>query len=83
MGFDLPMPSDGGAEIGGAQAFLTEVNGGVIARLPQAIFRTLVPGQAGDAGRGDGQFVPVGTEATGEIKGLDPAPFLTAWFKSG
>jgi hypothetical protein len=49
-----------------------------MACLPQAILRTLVPGQAGDAGGGEGQFIPLGTEATGDIKGFDPASFLTA-----
>lgn len=78
IGFNLPMSADGGSEIGSAQAFLTEVNGGFVARLPQAILRILVPGQAGDAGSSDGQFIPLGTEATGDIKGLHPAPFLTA-----
>src|SRR3954464_13111945 len=37
IGFNLPMSADGGSEIGSAQAFLTEVNGGFVARLPQAI----------------------------------------------
>src|SRR3954447_22766581 len=78
MCLDFPMAPDGGAEIRGAQAFLTAVDRGVVGRRPQAILGILVPGQAGDAGRGDNQFVPAGTEATGDIEGLDPAPLLTA-----
>ena len=78
MCLNFPMPSDGGGEIGGAQAFLTEIDRGVVGRRPHAILGILVPGQAGDAGRGDDQFAPAGTEATGDIEGLNPAPLLTA-----
>src|SRR3954468_6392304 len=78
MRLDFPMPPDGGTEIDGAQAFLTEVDGAVGARRPHPIRRIFVPGQAGDTGRGDDQFIPVGTETAGNIKGLDPAPLLTA-----
>src|SRR3954468_13295810 len=78
MRLDFPMPPDGGPEIDGAQAFLTEVDGAVGARRPHPIRRIFVPGQAGDTGRGDDQFLPVGTETAGNIKGLDPAPLLTA-----
>src|SRR5689334_10864023 len=78
MRLDFPMPPDGGAKIDGAQAFLAEVDGAVGARRPHPIRRIFVPGQAGDTGRGDDQFIPVGTETTSDIKGLDPAPLLTA-----
>jgi hypothetical protein len=78
MRLDFPVPPDGAAEFGGAQACLTEIDRGVVGRRPQAILGILVPGQAGDAGRGDDQFAPAGAEATGDIEGLDPAPLLPA-----
>src|SRR6201994_1921026 len=78
MRLDFPMPPDGGAKIDGAQAFLAEIDGAVGVCRPQLIRRIFVPGQAGDTGCGDDQFIPVGTETTSDIKGLDPAPLLTA-----
>ena len=37
-----------------------------------------MPGEAGDAGGGDDQAVPVGAEAAGDIEGLDHAVLLSA-----
>jgi hypothetical protein len=37
-----------------------------------------VPGEAGDAGGGDDQAVPVGFEAAGDVEGLDHAVLLSA-----
>ena len=38
----------------------------------------LVPSEAGDAGGGDDQAVPVGSEAAGDIEGLDQTMLLSA-----
>ena len=38
----------------------------------------LVPSEAGDAGGGDDQAVPVGAEAAGDIEGLDQTMLLSA-----
>ncbi|MFO1156490.1 MAG: hypothetical protein U1E43_06855 [Rhodospirillales bacterium] len=37
-----------------------------------------VPGEPGDAGGGNDQAVPVGSEAAGEVEGLDQQPMLLA-----
>ena len=45
---------------------------------PETGFGDLVPGEAGDAGGGDDQAVPVGSEAAGDVEGLDQAMLLSA-----
>jgi hypothetical protein len=46
--------------------------------MPETGFGVLVPGEAGDAGGGDDEAVPVGSEATGDIEGLDQTMLLAA-----
>jgi len=74
--FDPPVLADRGAEGGGGQADLGDVEGRFFRFVPKAGSGVLVPGQAGDTGGGGDQPVPVPAEAAGDVEGLDPPLFL-------
>ena len=76
--FDAPMVADRGAGGGRGQADLAGVDGCLAGLAPETGFGDLVPGEAGDAGGGDDQAVPVGSEASGDVEGLDQTMLLAA-----
>lgn len=76
--FDPPMIADRGADDGGGQACLAGVERDLVGLVPKARLGVLVPSEAGDAGDGDDQAVPVWSQAPGDIEGLDPPMLLAA-----
>lgn len=76
--FYAPMVADGGADSGSRQADLACVVRYLVGFVPEARFGVLVPGEAGDAGDGDYQAVPVGAKASGDVERLDQAMLLSA-----
>src|SRR5512147_3123918 len=76
--FDAPMLADCSGNCGRGQADLRRIEGRLIGRIPEAGLGVFMPGDPGDAGGGDDPAIPVGSEAAGDVEGLDPAVLLSA-----
>ncbi len=76
--FNAPVAADRRAERLGAEGDLTGVEGDLLGGVPEPGLGILVPGQAGDAGAGDDQAVPLGIEPALDVVGLDRAGLMAA-----
>src|SRR5512134_2625677 len=76
--FDAPVLADRRTGGGRGQSDLAGIDGYLVGLAPKTGLGVLVPGEAGDAGGGDDQAVPVGCEAAGDIEGLDQTMLLSA-----
>lgn len=76
--FDTPMLTDRRTGDGCGEPDLAGIEGCFAGLMPEAGLGVLVPSEAGDAGGGDDQAVPVGPEAAGDVEGLDQAMLLAA-----
>jgi hypothetical protein len=76
--FDSPMTANGSLGGFGREADLGSVVGDFVGFEPVSRFGVLVPGEAFDPNGADDQVVPIGSEAGGDIEGLDQAMLLSA-----
>src|SRR5512134_3345617 len=76
--FDAPVLADRRTGGGRGQSDLAGIDGYLVGLAPKTGLGVLVPGEAGDAGGGDDQAVPVGAEAAGDVEGFDHAVLLSA-----